>query len=90
MGQLTIDETNENNLNERGGVDVDGNEIFQSDGDSSENPWKKANAPAAPAPAKPEVVQSRTFIPSALRQEVNIKCHSSDPPLYPHLILEGS
>lgn len=74
LGQLTIDETNENNQNDRGGSDYDGNDNFQNDGDNSENPWKKANATPAQAAPKPEVVKpTGAFVPSQLRQEVNIR-----------------
>lgn len=73
LGQLNIEE-DENNRENQAGNDYDEN--FPNDGENSEaNPWKKANAAAAPAAApRPEVQQKATgvFVPSHMR-EVSLK-----------------
>lgn len=73
LGQLTIDENNENNQNS-GGNDYE-TEHSQLDGDNSENPWKQASsAGSAPAP-KPEAVQQSkptgAYVAPGARQEVS-------------------
>lgn len=75
LGQLTIDGENENNQNS-GGNEYD-YENSQYDGDSSENPWKKANsaasAPAAVAkPIAAPAAQTGKYVPPSERNEVII------------------
>lgn len=76
LGQLTIDEDDENNYNSTGNEYE--NENFNFDGDNSENPWKKANStgqtgPVAVTPKPEPKVQTGAYVPPGVaRSEVNI------------------
>lgn len=70
MGQLNIDEGSDN----RNYDENEENENSQFDGDSSENPWNKANSTPDEVIKKPEPVVQKTgaYIPTHLRDGVSI------------------
>lgn len=77
LGQLNINDSNENNNNYSGGNDYE-NENSNNEGDNGENPWNKANstkggpkkAPTLPDPAKQTKSTGAYVPPSLARAEV--------------------